>query len=147
MILTTIGFTKKTAEQFFGLIRDNHVELLADIRLNNRSQLAGFTKGDDLEFFLRELCSCAYRYCPEYAPTKEILSAYQKKELDWVGYTLQYNALMEERGKYREFTKKFARYSSVCLLCSEPTPEKCHRRLLAELIALSSDGVEVRHLL
>lgn len=146
MILYTIGFTKKTAEQFFGLLRDNHVELLADIRLNNRSQLAGFTKGDDLAFFLRELCGCDYRYCPEYAPTKEILSAYQKKELDWPGYTAQYNALMEQRGKYREFTKKFAPYRTVCLLCSEPTPEKCHRRLLAELIAGSADGVEIRHL-
>ena len=146
MILYTIGFTKKSAEQFFGLIRDNHVEVLADIRLNNRSQLAGFAKGDDLEFFLRELCACDYRYCPEYAPTKEILSAYQKKELDWVGYTTQYTTLMEQRGKYREFPQKFTSYRSVCLLCSEPTPEKCHRRLLAELIAGSVDGVEIRHL-
>ena len=146
MTLYTIGFTQKTAEQFFGLIRGNSVRLLADIRLNNRSQLAGFTKGDDLAFFLRELCACEYRYCPEYAPTKEILSAYQKKELDWDGYTVQYTALMEQRGKYREFTKKFAQYPSVCLLCSEPTPEKCHRRLLAELIAGSTDGVEIRHI-
>lgn len=146
MILYTIGFTKKTAEQFFGLIRGSGIQLLADIRLNNRSQLAGFTKGDDLAFFLRELCACDYRYCPEYAPTQEILSAYQKKALDWDGYTVRYNALMEERGKYREFTEKFAQYNSVCLLCSEPTPEKCHRRLLAELIAGADSSVEIRHL-
>ena len=53
MKVFTMGFTQKSAEQFFGLISENKIELLIDVRLNNQSQLAGFTKGRDLEFFLQ----------------------------------------------------------------------------------------------
>ena len=53
--LYTIGFTKKNAETFFTLLRKNGVKKLIDVRLNNVSQLAGFTKQDDLKYFLKEL--------------------------------------------------------------------------------------------
>ena len=45
MIIYTIGFTQKSAEQFFETIKANKIELLIDVRLNNKSQLAGFSKG------------------------------------------------------------------------------------------------------
>lgn len=147
MTIFTIGFTKKTAKQFFELLNKNNVEILLDIRLNNKSQLAGFTKGDDLQYFLSELCHCEYRHCLEFAPTKEILDAYKKKQISWNEYQSQYAALMNKRAKHLEFSNRFANYTNICLLCSEPTPEQCHRRLLAEMIVNTApQQIEIKHI-
>ena len=120
--------------------------MLVDIRLNNKSQLAGFTKGDDLKFFLGEICSCGYQHCVEYAPTKEILDGYKKKAILWDEYEKQYLALIRHRQAVESFAERFLKYRAVCLLCSEPTPERCHRRLLAEIIAKAYPGIIVRHI-
>ena len=146
MILYTIGFTKKTAEQFFEAIKASGTELLLDIRLNNKSQLACFTKEDDLHYFLKNLCGCGYQHCEEYAPTKQILDDYKKKVISWEEYVQQYLPLMERRRAVDTFFQRFSQYKTLCLLCSEPTPERCHRRLLAELLAQNHPEVEIRHL-
>lgn len=134
MIIYTMGFAQKNAERFFNLIRDNEIEVLIDIRLNNKSQLAGFTKGNDLPFLLKEICNCKYVHKIDYAPTKDILSAYQKKEIDWRGYEERFLPLIERRKIAIDFEKSFSNYKKVCLLCTEPTPEMCHRRLVAEYL-------------
>lgn len=146
MNLYTIGFTKKSAERFFELIKTHHITMLVDIRLNNKSQLAGFTKGDDLKFFLREICACDYKHCDEYAPTKAILDGYKKKHFGWDEYVRQYLPLMEKRCAVQKFLSAFSAVENVCLLCSEPTPEQCHRRLLAEMIATANQSVTVMHI-
>ena len=148
MILYTIGFTQKTAKRFFESLIENGVQMLSDVRLNNRSQLAGFAKGEDLSYFLSRLAGIDYVPCPDLAPTKELLSGYRKKEITWPEYTEIYRRLMVERGTYRTFTERFAQYDKVCLLCSEATPECCHRRLAAEMISEASQGsVPVVHIL
>ncbi len=48
MEIYTIGFGKKTAAQFFEPLKQAGIQRLLDIRLNNSSQLAGFTKRNDL---------------------------------------------------------------------------------------------------
>ncbi len=147
MTIYTIGFTQKSAEQFFEILKSNRVELLIDIRLNNKSQLAGFTKGNDLAYFLREICSADYVHCQEFAPTKELLSSYQKNLIKWEEYKLQFDQIMESRKKHLGFLSRFSNYSKICLLCSEVTPEHCHRRLVAEKIqAAFPNEVEVIHL-
>lgn len=147
MKLFTIGFTQKNAEKFFSLLKTNQIDLLLDVRLNNKSQLAGFTKGEDLRFFLSEICHCEYKHCLEFAPTKEMLDSYKKNLLTWDGYVEQYNALMVKRAKYIDFSERFSKYENICLLCSEPTPERCHRRLLAELIVGAAvQPIPIRHL-
>jgi uncharacterized protein (DUF488 family) len=80
MEIYAIGFTKKTATQFFGALREASIEQLLDVRLNNVSQLAGFTKRDDLDFFLRETCHVIYRHEPLLAPTHPLLDSYKKKK-------------------------------------------------------------------
>jgi Protein of unknown function, DUF488. len=135
MNLYTIGFTQKSAKQFFELIKKNRINIILDIRLNNKSQLAGFTKGDDLQYFLSEICQCSYRHCLEYAPTKDILDNYKKKNITWDEYIKLYTALMHERANYRDFFNDFSSHENICLLCSEPTSEHCHRRLIADMIA------------
>ena len=146
MILYTIGFTQKSAEQFFELIKKNKIELLVDVRLNNKSQLAGFTKGNDLCYFLKELCNTSYIHCTEYSPTKELLSDYQKGIISWKEYEDSFDAILEIRGDYSKFWEKFHKYDRICLLCSEPTADHCHRRLVAEKIRSENDEVQIIHI-
>ena len=120
--------------------------MLVDIRLNNKSQLAGFTKGDDLRYFLEEICNCKYQHCVEYAPTKVILDSYKKKAISWDEYVRQYIPLMQKRNAVQKFSERFEMYRAVCRLCSEPTPEYCHRRLLAEMIVADYPEITVKHI-
>jgi len=143
-IIFTIGFTKKNAKTFFSKLRDAGVTKLIDVRLNNVSQLAGFAKRDDLIFFLKELCTCDYTHIPDFAPTKEILDAYKKKEIDWAGYKSRFNNLIKKR-KIETMISE-GDLNNSCLLCSEHTPEQCHRRLVAEYLKKIFGNIEIKHL-
>ena len=137
MEIFTIGFTKKTAKQFFEILRKHGITRLIDVRLNNVSQLAGFTKRDDLEFFLREICNADYVHEPLLAPTQELLDKFKKEKGDWSEYERQFLALMAAR----EIESRVARdlfSGKAVMLCSEPTPEHCHRRLVAEYLQCST---------
>ena len=142
--LFTIGFTKKNAETFFGKLIKSGVEKLIDIRLNNVSQLAGFTKKDDLIYFLKKICDCDYIYKPLLAPTKEILDAYRKKEITWTEYEKRFNDLLIDRKAHTLLSS--SELHMACLLCSEPTPDKCHRRLVAEFFKNCFENIEIIHL-
>ena len=134
MQIYTIGFTQKNAEQFFELILRNNIDILIDIRLNNQSQLAGFTKGKDLNYFLKKICDCNYDHYIACAPTKEILQKYKKNEITWKEYEKKYNELIIDREIAKNFKSKYSKYTKTLLLCAEPTAEHCHRRLLAEYL-------------
>ena len=145
MRIYTIGFTKKPAERFFSLLKEHGVQRLVDIRLHPGGQLAGFAKQDDLAYFLRELAKCGYTHMPELAPTDEILSEY-RKDHKWPLYNERFQALMDERGIPERLDRIMFEQEICCLLCSEDTPEKCHRRLVAERMAAHWDDVEIVHL-
>ena len=134
MNIYTMGFTQKSAEEFFKRITDNQIEILIDIRLNNQSQLAGFSKGKDLQYFLRAISNCGYSHEVKFAPTKELLNDYKKGLKSWEEYVVIYNQLIEQRKMVEYFENKYQKYQNVLLLCSEATPGQCHRRLLAEAI-------------
>ncbi len=140
----TIGFTKKNAKTFFTLLKDNKVKTLIDVRLNNISQLAGFTKQDDLKYFLKELCKIEYYHFETFAPTEDILKRYKKKEITWSQYETEFNALISKR-KIEE-SVSLNLLSNACLLCSEPTAEQCHRRLIAEYFSKLYPQIIIRHL-
>lgn len=146
MEIYTIGFTKKTARKFFELIKKYQIEILIDIRLNNKSQLSGFAKGIDLKYFLSEICKCEYEHLLEYAPTKDILENYKKNKITWEEYALNYNKLLELRGDFKDFIKKFNNYKKICLLCSESIADKCHRRLMAEIIKKTDLEIKIIHI-
>lgn len=145
MQIYTMGFTQKTAEQFFEKIKQNDIQIVIDVRLNNQSQLAGFTKGKDLVYFLKVICNCSYEHEIRFAPTKDILSAYKKGDIDWGEYELRFGSLLKTRNVVNIFQNKYADYEKVLLLCSEATPENCHRRLLAEKIS-EEISAEIKHL-
>jgi uncharacterized protein (DUF488 family) len=141
----TIGFTKKSAEKFFGTLRRVGIQQLIDVRLNNVSQLAGFTKRDDLAFFLRELCGAVYLHEPLLAPTQELLDGYRKHGGGWQSYEQRFLALMEERRIHDRLSPTLFEQRSV-LLCSEPTAERCHRRLVAEHLSRYWRDLTITHL-
>lgn len=146
MKLYTIGFTQKRAETFFGLLLQNGIQKLVDIRLNPSGQLSGFAKQEDLPYFLFRLVDvCQYVYLPELAPTKEILNSY-RSDSDWDRYVTHFEALMDERNIPETLERITFEPLTSCLLCSEPLPEHCHRRLVAERIAAHWAGVDVIHL-
>ena len=145
MTIYTMGFTQKSAETFFELIKKNNIEILVDVRLNNQSQLAGFTKGRDLEYFLKQVAGCDYSHNITYAPTKQLLDDYKKGKISWAGYEEVFGKLIKSRDMAGQFIKAYGKYERVLLLCSEPTPEMCHRRLVAEAVA-AAGGFRVVHL-
>ena len=145
MDIFTIGFTQSSAERFFGRLKKAGIRLLMDVRLNNRSQLAGFAKQEDLKFFLSEICGMDYRYEPLLAPTQEILAAYKKNGGQWSVYELQFTALLREREIETQLSPSdFA--DPTVLLCSEATPENCHRRLVVEYLQQHWPDVKAIHL-
>jgi uncharacterized protein (DUF488 family) len=146
MKLYTIGFTHKSAEQFFTLIRQAGVRRVVDIRLRPSGQLAGFARKEDLPFFLEKLADgCEYIHLPELAPTKEILDGYRGGGA-WADYKRQFQALLDERNIPGILDRASFERLPSCLLCSEATPEQCHRRLVAERIQADWPEVEIIHL-
>jgi uncharacterized protein (DUF488 family) len=144
----TIGFTKKSAEEFFRLLQEAHVRKLIDIRENRVGQLAGFAKHPDLAFFLDRIAGIAYSYQPIFAPSPEIRDAYRKTR-DWAQFEKSFLKLMKQR-KVLEVVDPRLFEGQVALLCSEAEANKCHRSLVAEMLAQhwSSQGhaIEVKHL-
>ena len=145
MKIYTIGFTKKSAERFFELLGGNRVGRLIDVRLKPGGQLAGFAKRDDLAYFLHELIGCEYYHFDFLAPSVDILRAY-RQDKDWESYERKFEALMDERDILGQLDRTFFSEKDCCLLCSEDTPDRCHRRLVAERLANSWPDVEVVHL-
>lgn len=145
MKIYTIGFTQKSAERFFSLMRENGVKRVLDIRLRPDGQLAGFAKRDDLAYFLRNLAGCEYIHLTQLAPTDEILNDY-RADHDWQRFLRRFETLLEERQMPDVSIRNMLEEMPGCLLCSEASPDRCHRRVAAERMARLWPGTEVIHL-
>jgi len=143
--LFTIGFTKKNAEKFFNILKISGVRRIIDIRLNNVSQLAGFSKRDDLQYFLKTICEIDYIHKLELAPNENILDEYKRNKGNWKIYEKEFLKLMKQRKIEELITRELIDQS--CLLCSEDKPDKCHRRLVAEYLNNKFGNIEIIHLL
>lgn len=147
MKVYTIGFTQKHAEDFYEKIKKEKIDLLIDVRLNNTSQLASFSKFPDIVYFLDKLCNVKYRHDTTFSPTDDLLKNYKKGIVSWEDYEKIFAETMEGR-KITEYISEQYRdqsVSNICLLCSEATAEKCHRRLVAEYFNKVFDA-EIIHL-
>lgn len=143
--LYTIGFTKSSAEHFFERLRKAGVRRVVDIRLNNASTLAGFTKRNDLPYFLRTILGAEYVHQPLLSPAAEMLKAYQNKLVTWDAYEAQYVALIQKRGVGTKLDRVVFE-GPTALLCSEATADHCHRRLVAEYLCDVWGNLEIVHL-
>jgi uncharacterized protein (DUF488 family) len=146
MNLYTIGFTRKRAQDFFDLLKQHEVARLIDIRLHPGGQLAGFAKGDDLPYFLRTCANgCAYVPLPILAPASDILDDY-RADKDWSRYVARFEELLDARNIPDVLDRDLFTSARCCLLCSEATPEQCHRRLVAERLAARWPNINIVHL-
>ncbi len=145
MEIYTIGFTKKSAAEFFETLKRAGIRRLIDIRLKNSAQLSGFTKRDDLAYFLREICNAEYRHEPLLAPTEEMLNRYRERASTWDEYERQFLRLMEQRRIDIVLAPDLFAVPTV-LLCSEPTADRCHRRLVVEFLRARWKDVQPVHL-
>jgi uncharacterized protein (DUF488 family) len=145
MEVYTAGFTQKSAEEFFESLRRVGIKRLLDVRLNNVSQLAGFSKREDLRYFLRALLGADYAHEPLLAPTQELLDSYRKEKSSWEAYERRFLGLLREREVERRLDRSLFAVPTV-LLCSEATAEHCHRRLVAEYLQAAWGGLTITHL-
>lgn len=145
MKIFTIGFTKKTAREFFTTLKAAGVQRLIDVRLNNMSQLSGFSKKEDLEYFLKELGGIEYVHLPVLAPTQDLLDAFKKHKGSWKEYEAGFLKLISARRIEEQLEPKI--FENSCLLCSEDQPVRCHRRLVGEYLRDKWGSVEINHLI
>jgi len=141
MKIYTIGFTKKTLEDFVTRLKKSGIQRVVDIRLNDTSQLSGFAKSPDLAFILKQF-GIEYVSVKSLAPDKPLLDKYQKDK-NWEEYEAGFKALMNSRNAKETLNSLQLDKKISCLLCSEDKPEKCHRRLVAEMLA---NDFEIVHL-
>ena len=144
-VIYTIGYRSKPLRAFIGQLRAADIDAVIDIRLRNTSHLLGYTKRDDLAFLLQEGFGIAYEHRPELAPAEEILLAYRDDD-DWAAYEARFRPLLSERSAEEAGRDILTRYEAPCLLCAEPTAERCHRRLVAEHWAQHIPDLTVVHL-
>ncbi|MCJ7692489.1 MAG: DUF488 domain-containing protein [Sedimentisphaerales bacterium] len=140
----TIGYVGRTAEEFFRILKQAGIRKVIDVRLYNTSQLAGFTKREDIKYFLRAIVGSDYIHLPMMAPTKKLLNDYKKGLISWQQYETQFNGIITQRQIERHFMSQDMDMS--CFLCSEAKADKCHRRLVAEYLAKHWQNVSIGHL-
>lgn len=145
MKIFTIGFTQKSAEEFFDILKRNGVERVIDIRVHPGGQLAGFAKDRDLAYFLKELGNIEYTYLPELAPEAEMMKTFRENK-DWLAYEMSYKKLQNDRNMPAGLDKKIFEEKTCCLLCSEAEADHCHRRLAAEMMKEVWENIEIIHL-
>lgn len=141
----TIGFTKKSLKEFIEILEKNKISKIVDVRLNNTSQLAGFSKFPDFEYLLQRCCNIKYEHVPILAPSNDILKKY-KEDKDWKSYEESFNNLLKSRNLKSIIDKIYNSSENICLLCSEHKADKCHRRLVAEYIKQDNLEVVIKHI-
>ncbi len=145
MKLLTIGYTKSTAKSFFTRLKNANVKTVIDVRLSNNNLFAGFTKKEDLRFFLNEICNIDYKHMPNLlAPSKDLHKRNQKGTLPWSQYETEFIQLLIDRKIENVLMQRT--FDHGCLLCSESTADHCHRRLVAEYLQQKWGNIDIEHL-
>ncbi|MFL5767433.1 MAG: DUF488 family protein [Actinomycetota bacterium] len=146
MEVFTIGLSGRSAESFFGALRNAEVKRVLDVRLHNSSNLAGYGKAAHLPYFLRELCGAEYVHEPLLAPSAELFDGLKKsKTLSWEEYERGIRALMAER-RIDERLDSGAFAVRTALLCACADAARCHRRIVLEHLDAAWGGLQVTHL-
>ena len=115
-----------------------------DVRLYNTSQLAGFTKRQDIKYFLQTIVGAGYIHLPIMAPTKQLLGDYKKGLISWQQYETQFKTIIARRQIEKHITPQDM--DMACFLCSEANADNCHRRLVVEYLAEHWPSISIVHL-
>lgn len=74
-------------------------------------------------------------WLPELSPSENLLTNYQQKKINWDEYVIRFNQeVLKQKREFIKLVGYLALKFKVTLLCWEKTPEKCHRRLVAEAV-------------
>jgi len=130
--LYTIGFTKKSARELFELLKEHQIKKVIDIRLSNTNQLAGFTKKNDLEYFLKEIADIKYFYVKDFAPTKELMIAKRERKISMDKFEEEFTKILKQRKVENIFNEE--ELNQACLLCSEEQAKDCHRNAITKYL-------------
>ena len=122
MRINTISAYETTAEKFFGALESWDVDLLLDTRLKNTNQLAGFTKKNDLAYFVPKLLHADYVHDKLFAPAPTMLERYLHGNIGWDAHADAYREDIREREAVPQFYDRYGEYKSVCLLGTATTP-------------------------
>lgn len=136
----TIGFSGKNQNVFIDILNAADIKMLVDIRLWRVARFVPWASGASLSNIL----DTRYKYMPELAPTKELLSDYKNRKIDWPEYERIFNDLLASRQIEKLFRP--ADLYKVCFLCTEKSADKCHRRLVVEYLQQHFPEVEIGHL-
>ena len=85
-----------------------------------------------------------YEYKIDLAPSKELLNGYKDKSVSWEEYVKVYNQILIDRDAIKNIS--INELDNIVLLCSEPTAEQCHRRLMAEYLSKNFEDIKIKHL-
>src|SRR5215510_1710898 len=142
--ICTIGFTRKSLQQFIERLQAAGIQEVIDIRLRNTSQLAGWSKYPDIAYLLTEGFGIYYENHREFAPSAELLDEYHQTH-DWSAYEPRFKQILADRQLARE-AETLLMKERICLLCTEPQADRCHRRLVAEYLQSICPELEIQHL-
>ena len=140
----TIGCAGKNAREFFTILKQAGIRKVIDVRLYNTSQLAGFSKRQDIEYFLQAIVGAEYAHLPIMAPTKQLLNDYKKGLIDWQQYETQFKSIISQRQIDKHIEP--GDMDMTCFLCSEAKADNCHRKLIAEYLADNWENITISHL-
>ena len=71
---------------------------------------------------------------PQNELLKEVRTKGSAMNKDYKLFEIEFNKYLENESKIENFVQEFKQYKNVALLCSEHTTEKCHRRLISDML-------------
>lgn len=140
----TIGHSTLTIEQFLVLLRNNGVEVLADVRTIPRSRHNPQYEANALGKSLLE-SGIDYKHMKALGGLRRPLA--YSKNLGWRNLSFRGFADYMQTEDFREGLSKLVGVASerpTAIMCAEAVPWRCHRSLLAD--ALLVRHFEVMHI-
>lgn len=130
----TISAYETTAEEFFGNLEDWAVDLVLDTRLKNTNQLAGFTKKNDLAFFVPKIVNAHYEHDLLFAPAPTKLERYLNGNIGWEDFASSYEDDIRARRAPEQFFERYGDYSSVALIGTATKKRRSHVEVLQKML-------------
>ncbi len=134
MIINTLSAYETSAASFFDCLESWQADLVLDTRLKNTNQLAGFTKRDDLDFFVNRVAHAHYVHDKLFAPAPTMLERYLNGNITWDAYAAAYRDLMLEREARAWFYDTYGTYESVALVGTATRARRSHVEVLKQLL-------------
>jgi uncharacterized protein (DUF488 family) len=130
--LCTIGYEGRTPDALVAVLKGSGVTRVVDVRQMPLSRKPGFSKSALAEF----LSSHGIEYIGfQKLGTPPAIRKPYKQSGDFTRLKRDYLAYLRTQGSEIERLRELAAHGDCALLCFERDPSKCHRSILAEILA------------